>query len=97
MDTIIDTRQFPKEMMQQPQISPQGEEGMCLGKILFWVVLFALVIGGIYFFWMRMQSQSTEAIPSIEEQNRTVESMHKQIDPVSPKTHERAVQSFFGE
>ena len=96
METIIDTRQFPKEM-EESSYPPQNEEK---GKSFpfLWLLFFLIVLFGAYFFFMKNQSRENESfIKDIEKQNEFIKDMTAGKSNIPRETYTRGVSHLFGE
>jgi len=96
MDTIIDTRQFPKEMGETPS-RPQEPKKTGRGlSLFFWVILFLAILFGFYYFYKNM-GNTKPIVSDVEKQNEFIQEVVKNKKPLPSPTYERGVSHLFGE
>lgn len=96
MDTIIDTRQFPKEMEEKPQPPKKREEKST--SPLLWFIFFLIILFGGYYLYVNYFAKRGEApiVRNAEKRNEIIKSVVEKKKPVSPSTYRRAVSNLFG-
>jgi len=95
MDTIIDTRTFPKEMQEQP---PKEQRKTGAWKSFLLWILFVLVIAGIVFYVWKGWNRKSELVPGrdLERENAVAESLLKaSTRPLPEEVHDEMIQGFF--
>ncbi len=98
MDTIIDTRQFPKEMREE-NLHPEGEHNPKTGKkktnLLLWILL--ILIGGavlFYYFGMKKTGLQKGTI-SPDQKTKTIERVVPELPKAIPQTQEEIIRNYF--
>ncbi len=98
MDTIIDTRQFPKEMEEKPKTPPRGGEGK--SSFFLWFLLFIVLLFGMYFLYMKFfqgGNVSHHEVHSVEKENEFIRKVVTEKESVPSATHRRDISHLFGE
>ena len=98
MDTIIDTRQFPKEMEEMPKM-PNLKEKKSSSSFLMWLIFFLFILfGGYYLYTTYYYYRGEEPIVlNVEKQNEFIQKVVESKKPLPSPTYERGVTHLFGE
>jgi len=95
MDTIIDTRQFPKEMEEKIPPTPKDEKS---SFPFLWFIFFLLILFGAYYLYTSFsQKGQGSAANEVKKQNEFIEKVVSQKEKLPTATYERGVSHFFGE
>ena len=96
MDTIIDTRQFPKEMRETPSHSQEPKKTGGGLSLFFWIILFLAILFGFYYFYKGM-GNTKPIVNDVEKQNEFIQRVVKNKKSIPFPTYERGVSHLFGE
>ena len=97
MDTIIDTRQFPKEMEDNAsQIPKQKKEKSSFP--FFWIIFFLILLfGGYYLYINYFTKEDTSIVQDVEKQNEIIKKLTNEKEPISSEEYKRSISHLFGE
>ena len=93
MDTLIDNRNFPQEMHEQPT-SPDGKKASWLVSLL---VLVALIIIAflVYSLFFKKEQKTVSPTVSIDTQVKNIQSIQGQTPIINNQERNRKVAAFF--
>lgn len=96
MDTIIDTRQFPKEMEEKPQTPRLKEKNS--SSFIVWLIFFLVILfGGYYLYTKYYHKEENSVIMDVEKQNEFIQKVVENKKPLPSSTYKRNVAHLFGE
>ncbi len=97
MDTIIDTRQFPKEMEEKaPQPPKQKKEKSSFP--FFWIIFFLILLfGGYYLYTNYSTKEDTSIVQDVEKQNEFIQKVVEKKDKIPAVRYEKEMSHLFGE
>jgi len=97
MDTIIDTRHFPKEMEEKIPQQGNGEYKKRGSSAFLWFIFFLIILGILYFAYTKIGGRQTQTRNRAEIEQKVINTFSESTTKTLPSTHERAVSSFFNE